>query len=33
MPVSSHRPNLLPLSAPGLVASAIFSFTLAWNEF
>src|SRR4030095_15531652 len=22
---------LLPLSAPGLVASAIFSFTLAWN--
>ena len=24
---------LLPLSAPGLVASAIFSFTLPWNEF
>src|SRR4029434_2321457 len=24
---------LLPLSAPGLVASAVFSFTLAWNEF
>jgi multiple sugar transport system permease protein len=24
---------LLPLSAPGMVASAIFSFTLAWNEF
>jgi len=24
---------LLPLSAPGLIASAIFSFTLAWNEF
>jgi hypothetical protein len=24
---------LLPLLAPGLVASAIFSFTLAWNEF
>jgi multiple sugar transport system permease protein len=24
---------LLPLSAPGLVASALFSFTLAWNEF
>ena len=24
---------LLPLSAPGLVASGIFSFTLAWNEF
>jgi multiple sugar transport system permease protein len=24
---------LIPLSAPGLVASAIFSFTLAWNEF
>ena len=24
---------LLPLSAPGLAASAIFSFTLAWNEF
>jgi multiple sugar transport system permease protein len=24
---------LLPLSAPGLVASAIFPFTLAWNEF
>ena len=23
---------LLPLSTPGLVASAIFSFTLAWNE-
>ena len=24
---------LLPLSAPGLVAAGIFSFTLAWNEF
>jgi len=24
---------LFPLSAPGIVASAIFSFTLAWNEF
>jgi multiple sugar transport system permease protein len=24
---------LIPLSAPGLVAAAIFSFTLAWNEF
>jgi multiple sugar transport system permease protein len=24
---------LLPLSAPGLVASAVFSFSLAWNEF
>jgi multiple sugar transport system permease protein len=24
---------LLPLSAPGLVASAIFAFTLSWNEF
>ena len=24
---------LLPLSAPGLVASAVFSFTLSWNEF
>lgn len=24
---------LLPLSAPGIVASAIFAFTLAWNEF
>ena len=24
---------MLPLSAPGIVASAIFSFTLAWNEF
>ncbi len=24
---------LIPLSAPGLVASAIFSFTLSWNEF
>jgi multiple sugar transport system permease protein len=24
---------LLPLSAPGIVASAIFSFTLSWNEF
>jgi multiple sugar transport system permease protein len=24
---------LVPLSAPGIVASAIFSFTLAWNEF
>jgi multiple sugar transport system permease protein len=24
---------LLPLSAPGLVAAAIFSFTLSWNEF
>ena len=24
---------LLPLAAPGIVASAIFSFTLSWNEF
>jgi multiple sugar transport system permease protein len=24
---------LIPLSAPGIVASAIFSFTLSWNEF
>ena len=24
---------LLPLSAPGIVAAAIFSFTLSWNEF
>jgi multiple sugar transport system permease protein len=24
---------LLPLAAPGLVASAIFAFTLSWNEF
>ncbi len=24
---------LLPLSAPGLVAAAIFAFTLSWNEF
>jgi multiple sugar transport system permease protein len=24
---------LFPLSAPGIVASAIFSFTLSWNEF
>jgi len=24
---------LFPLSAPGIVASAIFSFSLAWNEF
>ena len=24
---------VLPLAAPGLVASAIFAFTLSWNEF
>jgi multiple sugar transport system permease protein len=24
---------LLPLAAPGLVAAAIFTFTLSWNEF
>ena len=24
---------LLPLAAPGIVASAIFAFTLSWNEF
>jgi len=24
---------LLPLAAPGLVASAVFAFTLSWNEF
>ena len=25
--------ELLPLAAPGIVASAIFAFTLSWNEF
>jgi multiple sugar transport system permease protein len=24
---------LLPLATPGIVASAIFAFTLSWNEF
>ena len=24
---------LLPMAAPGLVAAAVFTFTLAWNEF
>ena len=24
---------LLPLAAPGIVASAVFAFTLSWNEF
>jgi ABC-type glycerol-3-phosphate transport system permease component len=27
------RRVLLPLAAPGIVASAIFAFTLSWNEF
>ena len=30
---TSFRRVLLPLAAPGLVASAIFAFTLSWNEF
>jgi len=29
----AFRKVLLPLAAPGLVASAIFAFTLSWNEF
>jgi ABC-type glycerol-3-phosphate transport system permease component len=31
--LQSLRLVLLPLAAPGLAAAAIFSFTLAWNEF
>jgi multiple sugar transport system permease protein len=31
--ITAFRRVLLPLAAPGLVASAIFSFTLSWNEF
>src|SRR2546428_13864012 len=27
------RRVLLPLAAPGIVAAAIFAFTLSWNEF
>jgi multiple sugar transport system permease protein len=32
-PVQAFIRVLLPLAAPGLVASAIFAFTLSWNEF
>jgi multiple sugar transport system permease protein len=31
--VAAFARVLLPLAAPGLVASAIFAFTLSWNEF
>jgi ABC-type glycerol-3-phosphate transport system permease component len=31
--VGAMRRVLLPLAAPGLVAAAIFTFTLSWNEF
>jgi multiple sugar transport system permease protein len=31
--VQALRRVLLPLAAPGIVASAIFAFTLSWNEF
>jgi len=31
--VTAFTRVLLPLAAPGLVASAIFAFTLSWNEF
>lgn len=31
--LGAMRRVLLPLAAPGLVAAAIFTFTLAWNEF
>ena len=30
--VQALRRVLLPLAAPGIVASAIFAFTLSWNE-
>ena len=32
-PMTALRRVLLPLAAPGIVASAIFAFTLSWNEF
>ena len=31
--IQALRRVLLPLAAPGIVASAIFAFTLSWNEF
>jgi ABC-type glycerol-3-phosphate transport system permease component len=31
--LQSMRMVLLPMAAPGLVAAAVFTFTLAWNEF
>jgi multiple sugar transport system permease protein len=31
--VQALRRVLLPLAAPGIVAAAIFAFTLSWNEF
>jgi ABC-type glycerol-3-phosphate transport system permease component len=31
--LQAMRKVLIPLAAPGLVAAAIFTFTLAWNEF
>jgi ABC-type glycerol-3-phosphate transport system permease component len=31
--LGAMRRVLLPLAAPGMVAAAIFTFTLAWNEF
>lgn len=31
--LQSLRKVLIPLAAPGLVAAAIFTFTLSWNEF
>ena len=31
--MTALRRVLLPLAAPGIVASAIFAFTLSWNEF
>jgi ABC-type glycerol-3-phosphate transport system permease component len=31
--IQSMRMVLLPMAAPGLVAAAVFTFTLSWNEF
>ena len=31
--LQAMRLVLLPMAAPGLVAAAVFTFTLAWNEF
>jgi multiple sugar transport system permease protein len=31
--LQAFRRVILPLAAPGIVAAALFSFTLAWNEF
>ncbi len=31
--IQALRLVLLPMAAPGLVAAAVFTFTLAWNEF